>query len=163
MALHASRFAQVIFVDESTNKFLLEILSDKHISGIPTVIVNTEFNKDTDPVLDRLKTVPSIAAKVKLLDLRSLQPNIYYTRIDDFEKYASSALENRKFCYMFLTNLNRSQWNQCPRRNLQKILILEGLDQSIFSGYLPMLFISPVSSFAYMANEFLAQAHQKVV
>lgn len=160
-SLNSSQAAQVIFVDENANKFLTEILTDKYVAGIPTIVVNTQFNKDNDPLLIKLNAIPSLASKIRPLDLRPLQTNFYYTDIDDFEKYGPSALENRKFCYMFLTNLSRSQWNQCPRRNLQKILILENLDRSVFSGYLPMLFISPASSFAYIAKEFLLQALQK--
>lgn len=160
-SLNSDQAAQVIFVDESTNKFLTEILTDKYVSGIPTIVVNTQFSKDNDPLLMKLNLIPSLASKIRPLDLRPLQTNFYYTDVDDFEKYGPSALENRKFCYMFLTNISRSQWNQCPRRNLQKILVLEDLDRGVFSGYLSMLFISPSSSFAYIAKKFLVQAVQK--
>lgn len=136
-------------------------MNDKSFSSIPTIIVNIQGSDENDLVYKRLTQQTTLASKIKTLDLRPLQNNIYYTHLDGFEKYGLSALENRKFCYMLLANISRTQWNQCPRKNLQKILILEDIDQSIFSGYLSMLFVSPASSFAYMAKEFLAQTNKK--
>jgi len=155
--------AQVIFVDDDSLKNLVDVLNDKNSYGIPTIIVNIQDIGSTDQVSKRLKAVPSISSRLKDLDLRAIQNNIYYTNLDGFEKYAPSVLERKKFCYQFLTNISRAQWNRCLRRNLERILILEDTDRSIFSGYLSMLFVSPASSFAYMTKEFLSQPNKKAV
>jgi chemotaxis protein methyltransferase CheR len=155
--------AQVIFVDDDSLKNLVDVLNDKNSYGIPTIIVNIQDIGGTDQVSKRLNALPSISSRLKDLDLRAIQNNIYYTNLDGFEKYGPSVLERKKFCYQFLTNINRTQWNRCLRRNLERILILEDTDRSIFSGYLSMLFVSPASSFAYMTKEFLSQPNKKAV
>jgi chemotaxis protein methyltransferase CheR len=147
----------ILFVDERSVSSLIAVLNDKAFSTVPSVIVAMGDLKQIDLIFAKLVERPELKNKVVRMVGGKLTAAISFAGFDDFKRHAVSISIQKTICYSCLSNLSRSQWDGCPKSKVMKILLTEEVDRGVFLTYLPSIFVTPPTSFAYMANEFFGK------
>ncbi len=149
--------ANVVFFDAGRLTDLNAFLRDRAIGTIPVILVSTSDTAASDKAFEKLKGEVLFGSKMTKLGRDLAAGKFHFARFDDFKSFGKTSLVDHAICYSVLTNVSRVQWDACPRPKNLKILLSEEFDRSVFLTQLSNLFVSPPSSFPYMASEFFGK------
>jgi chemotaxis protein methyltransferase CheR len=147
----------VLFVEERNVASAISVLRDRSLEGILCQVVVLGDDKTADSIASKLSA--DSVLKAKLTRQKTAEPGktIQLMSFVDFSRGSSLIRPGTAICYCVFTNLSRSQWESCPKGKQMKILLSEEIDRGVFLASMNMLFVTPATSFAYMASEFFGK------
>ncbi len=148
----------VLFIEERNVASALSVLKDRALNGILCQIVVLGDERSADSIFAKFTSDSQVGAKVTKSKVLEAGKTIHLMTFGDFTKNTTARRPDLAICYNVFTNLSRSQWESCPKMKQMKILLSEDIDRGVFLSSLSLLFVTPPTSFAYMATEFFGKA-----
>jgi chemotaxis protein methyltransferase CheR len=148
----------VLFVEERNVPSAISVLRDKALDGVLCQVVMLGDEKAAEAIFAKLSADAVLKTRVTRQKVAETGKSVQLLSFADFTRGSGAIRANTAICYSVFTNLSRSQWESCPKAKQMKILLSEEIDRGVFLSSLNMLFVTPPTSFAYMAAEFYGKS-----